>query len=162
MNIGPSIEGFLRRLQTEQPVVAVVLDAFDIVAVAEHLKNIDLSPKPVWLLGSLGLELRNIKSWHQVFKQGIFVDPHMPELSEFKNYFLHALKVRLCNPDKKSIGKFKVPNSSLSRVTEEYMAENTGCVPKFSNGKGVSCNNIPTQEMELRFQQDPKARVCSQ
>ena len=93
MNIGPSIEGFLRRLQTEQPVVAVVLDAFDIVAVAEHLKNVYLSPKPVWLLGSLGLELRNIKSWQQVFKRGIFVEPHMPELSEFKNFFLHSLMV---------------------------------------------------------------------
>ena len=39
------------------------------------------------------------------------------------------------------------------------MAENTGCVPVFSNGKGVSCNNIPLREMELRFQQDPQART---
>ena len=39
------------------------------------------------------------------------------------------------------------------------MAENTGCVPAFSNGKGVSCNNIPLREMELRFQQDPQART---
>ena len=39
------------------------------------------------------------------------------------------------------------------------MAENTGCVPAFSNGKGVSCNNIPLREMELRFQQDPQVRT---
>lgn len=141
VNIGLAVEGFLRGLRRQLPVVAMILDAADIVAVAEHLKNIELPNNPTWLIGSLGLELRRLKSWKAVYKGGAFVEPHMPELREFKNFFLDSLTA---------------PDDKLSQVTEEYMAENTGCVPAFSNGKGVSCNNIPLREMELRFQQDPQ------
>ena len=42
MNIGPAVEGFLRSLRQRRPVVAMVLDAADVVAVAEHLKNLRL------------------------------------------------------------------------------------------------------------------------
>ena len=93
MNIGPAVEGFLVRLDTPRPVVAMVLEAGDSVAVAEHLKYLSLPVQPVWLVGSLGLDLRRLKSWKIVFNGGAFVEPHMPELREFKNYFLGSLKV---------------------------------------------------------------------
>ena len=67
--------------------------------------------KILWLIGSLGLDLRNGKQsrddesgskysiarnrWKSVFAGGIFVEPHMPELAEFKNYFLDTIKVNL-------------------------------------------------------------------
>jgi hypothetical protein len=63
----------------------------------------------LWLIGSLGLDLRSGNSdtnnkkgsqysiarnrWKSVFKGGIFVEPHMPELAEFKRYFLETVKV---------------------------------------------------------------------
>ena len=94
VNIGLAVEGFLRGLRSQLPVVAMVLDAADVVAVAEHLKNIELPNNPTWLIGSLGLELRRLKSWKAVYKGGAFVEPHMPELREFKNFFLESLKVR--------------------------------------------------------------------
>jgi hypothetical protein len=42
----------------------------------------------------LGLELRTLKSWRTVFAGGGFVEPHMPELREFKQFFLASLEVR--------------------------------------------------------------------
>ena len=146
----------------------MVLDAPDVVAVAEHLKNTKLTQKPIWLIGTLGLELRRLKSWRSVYKGGAFVEPHMPELREFKNFFLSSLKVHtsldivqiyhLC---------LQQPGPGLSALTEEYMMENTGCVARSSPGSGrpegegraVSCGNIQRQEMELRFQQDPQVNI---
>ena len=65
----------------------------------------------IWLIGSLGLDLRTESArrnaqtgsqysiarnrWKDVFEGGIFVEPHMPELAEFKEYFLNILKVTL-------------------------------------------------------------------
>ena len=112
VNIGPAVEGFLRSIRRHNPVVAVVLEAADVEAVAEHLKNVDIPTTPVWLLGSLGLELRSLTSWKNVFNGGAFVEPHMPELREFKNYFLNALKS---------------PDFLLSSAAEQYMADSTGC-----------------------------------
>ena len=64
----------------------------------------------LWLIGSLGLDLRNGQQtehdkkgsqysiarnrWKSVFAGGIFVEPHMPELAEFKKYFLDTIKVK--------------------------------------------------------------------
>ena len=51
--------------------------------------------QPFWLVGSLGLDLRNEKmaAWKKVFDGGLFVEPHMPELAEFKTYFIQTLQV---------------------------------------------------------------------
>ena len=168
-NIGLAVETFIRSIARPRPVVAVVLEAEDVEKVAEHLNSVDLPSSPVWLVGSLGLELRSIKSWRKVFSGGALVEPHLPELREFKHYFLQSVKS---------------PVSLLSNTVEEYMAELTGCkplgscpcsgvsvqccnVPTFSgvqssNGKGVSCSNISLEEMELRFQQDPQVCVTLQ
>jgi hypothetical protein len=62
-----------------------------------------LGSDPVWLVGSLGLDLRTLTGWRKVFHGGLFVEPHMPELGEFKNYFIGALQVLLfpgLGPDK--------------------------------------------------------------
>ena len=57
---------------------------------------------PFWLVGSLGLDLRNEKmaAWKKVFDGGLFVEPHMPELNEFKTYFISKLQVRANGPSK--------------------------------------------------------------
>jgi hypothetical protein len=48
---------------------------------------------PVWLIGSLGLDLHKLSAWRTVFDGGLFVEPHMPELAEFKKYFIDSLQV---------------------------------------------------------------------
>ena len=96
------------------------------------------------------------------------MEPHMPQLREFKHFFLQSLK----SPD------------ILTDTVEEYLAEVTGCTTlgkaglgqrecgnlravsgagpgQETNGKGVSCSNISLEEMELRFQQDPQVRGVS-
>ena len=113
-NIGMAVETFVRSLARPRPLVAMVLEAEDVEEVAEHLKNIQLPNSPVWLVGSLGLELRSVKSWRRVFTGGAYTEPHLPELREFKQYFFSSLKSK---------------DSLLTNTVEEYMAELTGCNP---------------------------------
>ena len=89
------VEAFLRKLPGAKPVVVLISEAGEAVAIAEHLKHVRLPSEPIWLVGSLGLDLRTLTGWRKVFHGGLFVEPHMPELSEFKNYFIGALQVRL-------------------------------------------------------------------
>ena len=48
---GPAVEGFLRSISRPNPVVAVILEPADVVAIAEHLMHNDLPSKPTWLIG---------------------------------------------------------------------------------------------------------------
>ena len=91
------VEKFLRNLPGKRPVVAVIVEAVEAVAIAEYLKHVQLSIEPIWLIGSLGLDLHKLSAWRTVFHGGLFVEPHMPELAEFKNFFIEALQVRLSN-----------------------------------------------------------------
>ena len=88
------VEKFLKQLPHKKPVVAVVLEAVEAVAIAEYLKHVKLPIDPTWLVGSLGLDLHKLSAWRTVFHGGLFVEPHMPELAEFKTYFIDALQVR--------------------------------------------------------------------
>ena len=87
------------------------------VSIAKHLYDLRKgnefvydNDKILWLIGSLGLDLRKDESstkktqkaskysittnhWKGVFAGGLFVEPHMPELAEFKKYFVDTLKV---------------------------------------------------------------------
>ena len=40
-------------LPQPRPVVAMLLDAADVVTVAEHLKQTEIPQKPIWLIGRL-------------------------------------------------------------------------------------------------------------
>ena len=88
------VEKFLKKLPGKRPVVAVIVEAVEAVAISEYLKHVDLPNEPIWLVGSLGLDLHKLSAWRTVFHGGLFVEPHMPELSEFKTYFIDALQVR--------------------------------------------------------------------
>ena len=126
-NLGPAVETFLRSLARPRPVVALVLPAEDVEAVAEHLNNVQLPSSPVWLVGSLGLQLRTVRSWRNVFSGGIFVEPHMPQLREFKHFFLQSIQA----PD------------ILRDTVEEYLAEVTGCTTLGRAGLGQrECCNL--------------------
>ena len=72
----------------------------------------DLLPTyPMWLIGTIGLDLyipdpvfrpprsrrfsRLEQPWRRVFHAGVLIEPHLPELEEFKKYFDHSIKVRI-------------------------------------------------------------------
>ncbi len=93
------VEQFIRHLNVggEYPAIAVIVSSHEAVAIAEHLKHSSLPVTPTWLIGSLGLDLKKLSAWRRVFHGGVFVEPHMPELKEFKKYFIDALQVIACN-----------------------------------------------------------------
>ena len=87
------VETFLKKLPGKNPIVVVIVEAVEAVAIAEYLKHVKLGKNPKWLVGSLGLDLHKLSAWRTVFHGGLFVEPHMPELAEFKTYFIDALQV---------------------------------------------------------------------
>ena len=81
------VENFLRLLDpsnSHEQVVAMIVNAREAVAIAEHLNDVSVPARPTWLVGSLGLDLRRSSSWRKAFHGGVFVEPHMPELKEFR------------------------------------------------------------------------------
>ena len=50
----------------------------------------------MWLIGSLGVDRRKLNAWRRLFHGGVFVEPHMPELREFREHFLGELQVINC------------------------------------------------------------------
>ena len=88
------VEDFINHLAGQSPTVVLIVSAHEAVAIAEHLKHAHLETNPTWLIGSLGLDLKKLSAWRKVFHQGIFVEPHMPELGDFKDYFIASLQVR--------------------------------------------------------------------
>ena len=80
------VENFLRLLDpnSSEQVVAMIVNAREAVAIAEHLNDVSVPARPTWLVGSLGLDLRRSSSWRKAFHGGVFVEPHMPELKEFR------------------------------------------------------------------------------
>ena len=84
------VENFLRLLDpsnSNEQVVAMIVNAREAVAIAEHLNDVSVPVRPTWLVGSLGLDLRRSSSWRKAFHGGVFVEPHMPELKEFRYEF---------------------------------------------------------------------------
>ena len=45
------------------------------------------------IVGSVGLDLKRNSIWKKAFHGGLLIEPHMPELQQFKTYFLKSLKV---------------------------------------------------------------------
>ena len=92
-----------------EPVVALVTDnAEDVLRIADALDAVfDAIPTyPMWLIGTVGLDLyippgssarsRRFGSgqpWRRVFHAGVLIEPHLPELEEFKKYFDTSIKV---------------------------------------------------------------------
>eukprot|EP00094_Tigriopus_californicus_P007632 TCALIF_07349-PA protein Name:"Similar to Gprc5c G-protein coupled receptor family C group 5 member C (Mus musculus)" AED:0.11 eAED:0.12 QI:0/0.75/0.2/0.8/0.75/0.8/5/0/619 len=137
------VEQFVLHLHDGQPAIALIVEASEAVAIAEHLKHVPLGVTPLWLIASLGLDLTRLAPLRNVFHGGIFIEPHMPELSEFKKYFIQSLQD---------------PEHNMRELILEYKEEMFGCARNpnvISNHFLTPCNQVPVKEIELRFQQDP-------
>jgi hypothetical protein len=71
----------------------LILDPEEIYALAQHMRSYKLHTG-VLLTGTIGLDKNLLKLWKNIFMGGYLIEPHMPELPDFRNYFLHKLKVR--------------------------------------------------------------------
>lgn len=80
--------------QESNETVALILDPEEIYALAQHLRTYKFY-KNVLLTGTIGLDKNLLKLWKNVFTGGYLIEPHMPELPDFRNYFLNKLKVRI-------------------------------------------------------------------
>ena len=143
-NIAEKVEQFLQHLHQDAPAIALIVTSAEAAAIAEHLKHSSLTTRPLWLIGSLGLDPNKLSAWKRVFHGGVFVEPHMPELQEFKEYFIRSLQD---------------PTHDMRNVIQEYKEEMFGCArnPRSVSGHFLlPCDSIPYHELELRFQQDPE------
>ncbi len=136
-------------------VVVLLAGPREASAVAEHLRHAPRppGPPPTWMVGSLGVDLRRVAAWRGVFHGGVFVQPHSPELREFKKFFVRAL-----GPRGSDGGRAK---SSMRGLIDEYKEETFGCTRSSSEGGSdflMPCDDIPEEEVEMRFRQDPQVR----
>ncbi|CAB4063367.1 unnamed protein product [Lepeophtheirus salmonis] len=122
--------------------VVLIVEAGEAVGLAESLRHFEEIKGSIrWLVGSIGLDLRHISSWKIVFDGGIFIEPHMPELVEFKEYFIKSLQ----NKD-----------HQLSRVLQEYKEEMFSCDASNLALNLMPCDSVTPQDIHLHFQQDPR------
>lgn len=142
--------------------MALISEAEEAVAIAEHLKHLNLTSKPLWLIGSIGLDSRKLSGWRTVFQGGYLAEPYMPELSDFKKFFISSLQATTLFKSyllqkKLHLSAFlQNPDSKLEELIEEYKEEMYGCAMKsLSDGPLIACDSVPLEEIELRFQQDP-------
>jgi hypothetical protein len=70
----------------------LILDPEEIYTLAQHLRSYRLR-KHVLLTGTIGLDKNLLKLWKNIFTGGYLIEPHMPELPDFKKYFLDKLEV---------------------------------------------------------------------
>ena len=89
---------FITHSEVNDPTIALIVSADEVSAIADFLYNRagstlnGISPK--WIIASLGLETNVESSWRKFFRGSILIEPHMPELGDFKAHFLKALQVR--------------------------------------------------------------------
>ena len=88
---------FVSHSDSPRPAVALVsAGAEEARAIAEHLRPEDLGGvRPLWLVCSVAgaSVVGRSAAWRRFFHGGIFVEPHMPELEDFKDYFVSSLQV---------------------------------------------------------------------
>ena len=64
--------------------------------IAESISKSGLNNIPIWIMATVGLrQMDHILSWKKVFNGGVVLEPYLPELEQFQNYFQHALLVSI-------------------------------------------------------------------
>lgn len=95
--IGDVVKKFLEESESNET-IALILDPEEIYALAQHLRSYKFYNN-VLLTGTIGLDKNLLKLWKNVFTGGYLIEPHMPELPDFRNYFLNKLKTASSNND---------------------------------------------------------------
>lgn len=74
--------------------MALVLDPEEISALAQSLWSYRIASRKVQLItGTIGLNHNLMRLWRNLFAGSFLIEPHMPELPDFRNYLLTTFKV---------------------------------------------------------------------
>ena len=85
---------FINGLEGPQPVIVMILDALTVLDVSETISRTGLNNVPIWIMATVGLrQMNHLFAWKKVFNGGVVLEPYLPELEQFQNYFQHALLV---------------------------------------------------------------------
>lgn len=95
--IGDVVKKFLEESDANET-IALILDPEEIYALAQHLRSYRLH-KHVLLTGTIGLDKNLLKLWKNIFTGGYLIEPHMPELPDFRKYFLDKLETASSSND---------------------------------------------------------------
>ena len=67
-----------------------------VLEISESISKSGLNNIPIWIMATVGLrQMDHILSWKKVFNGGVVLEPYLPELEQFQNYFQHALLVSI-------------------------------------------------------------------
>lgn len=81
-------------LQEEGETVALVLEPEEISSLAQSLRSYRLASRKIQLItGTIGLNHNLMRLWRNLFSGSFLIEPHMPELPDFRNYLLSTFKV---------------------------------------------------------------------
>ena len=88
------MQTFVAHSRSSEPVIALIVSADEAAVIAEEFHTaVKTNIRPRWLVASLGLQNKRLSNWKKYFNGGIYVEPFMPELDDFKDYFFNALQV---------------------------------------------------------------------
>jgi hypothetical protein len=88
---------YINGLDQVQPVIVMILDAKTILEIAQAIETSNgLKNVPIWIMASVGLgQMQNIQAWKNTYHGGIVLEPYLPELDQFRQYFQNSLIVSL-------------------------------------------------------------------
>lgn len=90
--LGDVVRTFLEESE-EGETVALVLDPEEISALAQSLWSYRIASRKVQLItGTIGLNHNLMRLWRNLFAGSFLIEPHMPELPDFRNYLLTTFK----------------------------------------------------------------------
>ncbi|XP_066995173.2 metabotropic glutamate receptor 5 [Anabrus simplex] len=138
--VGEKVKRFLEESDNNET-VALVLESEEISAVSQYLRGSQFKHTTL-IVGTIGLNKNFLKLWKNLFAGGFLIEPHTPELPDFRNYFLEVLKNGLKTDDE---------------LIHQYIAEIYNCKWKDMNSSLTNdCRNIHENELSTRLQIDPE------
>ena len=107
------VSAFIEHSNVTRPAVALLVASAEAAAIADYFllqqrrgQSQD-RPRPQWLIGSVGAaaaegaggngRTTTGASWRRTFEGAVVAEPHMPELEDFREYFVKSMQVSKTN-----------------------------------------------------------------
>lgn len=93
--LGETVRKFVEDTESSEA-LCLILEPPEIAVLAEYLRGYKVK-KSLLITGTIGLNKNLVKVWRNVFSNSYLVEPHMPKLPDFRNYFLNQLEDEVRN-----------------------------------------------------------------
>ncbi|KAE8750488.1 hypothetical protein FOCC_FOCC002782 [Frankliniella occidentalis] len=141
--LGDVVRKFLEEGE-EGETVALVLEPEEISGLAQSLRSYRIASRRLQLItGTIGLNHNLMRLWRNLFAGSFLIEPHMPELPDFRNYLLSTFREAQTNV-----------NETLVR---EYMSVVYSC-HWFDDLETAQkhCKNLSMMELSHKLQINPE------